>query len=323
MNLRRAVVDVKGVTKKYPGTGKEAVSNLSLSLYPGEIVALLGPNGAGKTTVVKMIAGLVLPSQGTVHVAGHNIVKTRTQGVRHIGAVLEGARNLYWRLSAVENLRYFGTLRLVPGRKLGQRIEELLAFFDLEADCHKEVRHYSRGMQQKLAIAAALLHDPDVLLLDEPTLGLDVKAARLLESRVAHLAKEEGKAILLTTHQMELAEKLTQYIKVIHRGQEVLSEKTETLLQQYEVQRRFTEIKVKGSFPSSLLDDMRRNFPEILAVVENGSTRLTLPSLKQETLLHLLHQLNTADLLIQHVEHRQARLEEIFLALTEMGEDGK
>jgi ABC-2 type transport system ATP-binding protein len=255
---------VKTLTKVYPGAAKAAVSDLDLTLYPGEIVALLGPNGAGKTTAVKMIAGLVLPTSGSVHVMGHDMVRARTAGVRHIGAVLEGARNLYWRLSAEENLRYFGTLRLTPRRELTRRIDELLSLFGLEAQRGQEVRHFSRGMQQKLAIAAALLHDPDLLLLDEPTLGLDVKAARQLEETIAHLAREQGKAILLTTHMMDVAEKLAQRITVIHQGREVVSEETQSLLRRYSAARCGGDSRrwssAADAVESGTADDPRRNY---------------------------------------------------------------
>lgn len=317
MNDARTVVEVKELTKVYPGAAKAAVSALNLTLHPGEIVALLGPNGAGKTTAVKMIAGLVLPTSGSVRVMGHDMVRARTAGVRHIGAVLEGARNLYWRLSAEENLRYFGALRLTPRRELARRIDELLSLFGLEAQRGQEVRHYSRGMQQKLAIAAALLHDPDLLLLDEPTLGLDVKAARQLEETVAQLAREQGKAILLTTHMMDVAEKLAQHITVIHQGREVVSEETHSLLHRYSAQRDVVEIHVAGAVPPALWAQVQQAGPDATLSIENGTTQLLLPALDQTRLLRLLQQLDAGGVAIQEVGRRRARLEEIFLSLTD------
>lgn len=316
MNDAHPVVEVKEITKVYPGAAKAAVSALNLTLHPGEIVALLGPNGAGKTTAVKMIAGLVLPTAGSVCVMGHDVVRARTASVRHIGAVLEGARNLYWRLSAEENLRYFGALRLTPRRQLAGRIDELLSLFGLEAQRGQEVRHFSRGMQQKLAIAAALLHDPDLLLLDEPTLGLDVKAARQLEETVAHLARKQGKAILLTTHMMDVAEKLAQRIIVIHQGREVVSEETQSLLRRYSAQRDVVEIHVTGAVPQALWAQVQQAVPDAAVSGENGTTQLLLPGLDQARLLQLLQQLDDGGVAIQEVGRRRARLEEIFLSLT-------
>lgn len=324
-------VELNKVTKVYPGAESTAVSQLTLTLHSGETLALLGPNGAGKTTAVKMIAGLVLPTSGTVRVYGYDMVRARIKGVRHIGAVLEGARNLYWRLSALENLRYFGSLRLVPRRTLSRRIEELLAMFDLAEHKHQEVRRFSRGMQQKLAIAAALLHDPEILLLDEPTLGLDVKAARKLEETIAQLAHDQGKAILLTTHMMDLAEKMADRIQVIHQGQEVACDATQALLERHDMRRDVAEIRVTGKMAESASADLLRVFPGLSVNFDNGAVLLTLQSPEQARrqmhqqarLLLLLQHLNERGLSIQSVGRRQASLEEVFLALTqEGGEEG-
>ena len=321
MNSPDTVVELNEVTKVYPGAEKTAVSNLSLTIHAGEILALLGPNGAGKTTAVKMIAGLVLPTDGTIRVSGHDMVMERTKGVRYIGAVLEGARNLYWRLSALENLRYFGSLRLVPRRQLSQQIDELLTLFGLEENRHQEVRHFSRGMQQKLAIAAALIHDPDILLLDEPTLGLDVKAARRLEETVTQLAREQGKAILLTTHMMDVAEKLADRIAVIHQGQKIVCDQTHVLLEQHNAQQDVTEIQVAGSLPQTLVSELHQAFPNLSMHTDNGLAQLTFPALTQAQLIQVLQQCNAYAVNIRDIGRRRARLEEIFLLLTD-GERG-
>ena len=136
-------LNVSELHKAYPSAEKPSVAGVSFDIRSGEILALLGPNGAGKTTTVKMIAGLVLPTSGDIQILGVDVVRQRQQAMRHIGAVLEGARNLYWRLSARENLLYFGRLRGVPRRALDQRIDELLALMDLSDHQHKEVRYFS------------------------------------------------------------------------------------------------------------------------------------------------------------------------------------
>lgn len=309
-------IQVSEVTKRYPGAENPAVNSVSLSLHPGETLALLGPNGAGKTTTVKMIASLVLPTSGAIHVMGHDMALARTKGVRHIGAVLEGARNLYWRLSALENLRYFGSLRLVPRRELFHRIEELLALFGLEAYKHQEVRQFSRGMQQKLAIAAALLHDPEILLLDEPTLGLDVQAAKRLETTIAQLAQEEGKAILLTSHMMPLAEKLADRIFVIHEGREVAFDTTRSLLEQYNAHQDIAVIQVAGKLSTALIAHLQDAFPGITAVPNTNTTLLRWPGPEQAQLIQLLQFLDEQGQTILDVGRRQASLEEVFLSLT-------
>ena len=311
-------VQVAQVTKTYPSASRPAVSGLSLELHPGEILALLGPNGAGKTTTVKMVAGLILPSSGTIKVLGHDMLRERVKGVRHIGAVLEGARNLYWRLSARENLLYFGGLRQVPRQGLGRRIDELLTLFDLRERQNEEVRHFSRGMQQKLAVAAALLHEPPVLLLDEPTLGLDVQAARRLEESIAQLAQGQGKAILLTTHTMSLAEKLASRILVIHQGREVAHDSTRALLERYNVQRDTIEIQLAGQLPEPLLTSVRETFPDVRVTMDTDVTILAWPSGAQSKMIDLLQFLDGQGATVLGIGRRQASLEEVFLALTEV-----
>lgn len=312
-------VQLSNVSKQYPGTATPAVSQITLSLHSGQILALLGPNGAGKTTTVKMIAGLITPTSGTITIMGHDIVRERQKGIRHIGAVLEGARNLYWRLSADENLRYFGTLRQVPRKELPERIDRLLAVVGLSKHKDKEVGKFSRGMQQKLAIAVALLHDPEVLLLDEPTLGLDVKAARQLEETVADLAQKSNKAIVLTTHMMELAEKLADKIFVIHRGHEVAHAPTHTLLEQFGTQRELTEFQVEGEIAPTLFANLQEAFPGVAMSSNDRVTHIVWPSIEQDQVIHLMGYLNEHGVSIINVGRRRARLEEVFLSLTEAG----
>jgi len=227
------VLDTRDLSKVY-GRGKqrfEAVKQVSLTLHQGEVLAFLGPNGAGKTTTIKMIAGLVRPTQGRVSVVGEDPHR-QPRALRHIGAVLEGNRNLYWRLTPEENLEYFGVLRQVPRQVAHRRGLELLARFGLEDKRHTPVQKLSRGMQQKVAIAVALIHNPRLLLLDEPTLGLDVEAGEMVKSLVRQIA-QEGRAILLTTHQLDVAEELSDRVAIIRRGQIIAEQATEALLREF------------------------------------------------------------------------------------------
>jgi ABC-2 type transport system ATP-binding protein len=178
-----------------------------------------------------MIAGLVRPNRGQVTVAGEDPHR-HPRALRHIGAVLEGNRNLYWRLTPEENLEYFGVLRHVP-RKLAQRRGlDLLTQFGLEDKRDTPVQNLSRGMQQKVAIAVALIHNPQLLLLDEPTLGLDVEASETVKTLVRQIA-QAGRAILLTTHQLDVAEELSDRVAIIRRGRIIAEQTTEALLQEF------------------------------------------------------------------------------------------
>lgn len=318
INQSEIFVEVEQLTKSYSKMNDfPAVSNISLSIRSGEILSLLGPNGAGKTTTVKMIAGLVLPTSGTAKVMGYDVVSERQKAVRHIGAVLEGARNLYWRLSAIENLRYFGNLRLVPPKELKNRTKKLLSMFDLTQHQHKEVGKFSRGMQQKLAIAVALLHDPDVLLLDEPTLGLDVKSARQLESAIVEFVKQKGKAVILTTHMMDLAEKLADTVYVIHQGRKVASGPTAELLHQYDYQKHITEIRVAGKVAHEIVTTILHSFAGASVSLDGEFSVILWPSVEQTELIKLLNFLNEQRVTLVNVGRRKATLEEVFLSLTE------
>ncbi|NEQ44216.1 MAG: ABC transporter ATP-binding protein [Leptolyngbya sp. SIOISBB] len=227
------VLSIEDLSKAY-GRGKqrfEAVRQVSLTLHRGEVLAFLGPNGAGKTTTIKMIAGLVRPDRGQVTIAGEDPHR-HARALRHLGAVLEGNRNLYWRLTPEENLEYFGVLRQMPRKIAHRRGLELLDRFELLDKRNTPVQKLSRGMQQKVAIAVALIHDPQLLLLDEPTLGLDVEAGETVKALVREIA-QEGRAILLTTHQLDVAEELSDRVAIIRRGQIIAEQSTEALLQEF------------------------------------------------------------------------------------------
>jgi ABC-2 type transport system ATP-binding protein len=209
----------------------EAVRQVSLTIQPSEVLAFLGPNGAGKTTTIKMIAGLIQPDQGWVRIAGHDPHQNR-RALRLVGAVLEGNRNLYWRLTAQENLEYFGVLRGLSRHVAQRRSLELLEQFDLTHRRRTAVRDLSRGMQQKLALAVALVHHPQLLLLDEPTLGLDVEASQHVKVLVRTIA-QAGCAILLTTHQLNVAEELSDRVAIIQQGKIIAEELTRELIRQF------------------------------------------------------------------------------------------
>jgi len=203
-----------------------AVDSVDLSVEAGEIYGFLGPNGAGKTTTIKMILGLVRPSAGSMEFPGGIV---RKDGRTRIGAVLEGSRNVYMRLSVIENLAYFAALRGMRARDARTRSAALLERYGLAEKAKATAQTLSRGMQQKLAVAVALVHDPDILLLDEPTLGLDVATARDIQWQLKELAHREGKCILLTTHQMELAEAVCDRVGIINKGKLVAEDTVEGL----------------------------------------------------------------------------------------------
>lgn len=288
-------------TYRYQGKLIEAVRDVSLNIAAKEVLAFLGPNGAGKTTTIKMIAGLILPDQGGVRIAGRN-PHFDSQAIRKLGAVLEGNRNLYWRLTPEENLEYFGVLRGLSRLVARRRSQELLERFDLLPKRRTTVQTLSRGMQQKLAIAVALMHQPQLLLLDEPTLGLDVEATESVKSLVREIAKE-GCAILLTTHQLNIAEELSDRVAIINQGEIIAEEPTEELI------RQFSGTAYSLELENNLDANRARKIEALGGVVQAKNIYLTKP----ETLYQVFDILQPLPLV--RVEKDQANLTEIFLKL--------
>jgi ABC-2 type transport system ATP-binding protein len=229
--MKALEVDNLKKTYRYGAALLEAVRSVSLTLATGEVLAFLGPNGAGKTTTIKMIAGLIRPDAGRVRIAGVDPHRN-PEALRLLGAVLEGNRNLYWRLTPEENLEYFGVLKGLTHREARRRGRLLLERFDLLSKRRTTVQTLSRGMQQKLALAVALIHQPKLLLLDEPTLGLDVEATQNVKALVRSIANE-GCAILLTTHQLDIAEELSDRVTIIQKGEIIAASPTRDLIQQF------------------------------------------------------------------------------------------
>jgi ABC-2 type transport system ATP-binding protein len=304
-------IDLAGLGKVY-GRGAHALAAVQptdLSVPWGHVMGLLGPNGAGKTTIIKMICGLITPTTGTVRLAGYDVTRQRARAVRHVGAVLEGSRNVYWPLSAWENLLYFGRLKGLRGTEIKPRAERLLTELGLWERRRQPVGSYSRGMQQKVAIAAALITDPPIILLDEPTLGLDVEAAHTVKDWIARLAREEGKTIVLTTHQLEVARQLSDRIAVIKTGEIIADLPTAELLARH-AEDRF-EVRIAGSS-----DGLAQLLPAGAGVEpDGGQTLIRLPGAGTDVLYAVLDRLRAASMPLVSVEKAQPSLEEVFLRL--------
>jgi ABC-2 type transport system ATP-binding protein len=220
-----------GQRRLYEKKTVHAVDHVSFGIRPGEVFGLLGPNGAGKTTTVKMISGLVRPKSGTVLVDGLQVERKRLQVLRKIGVVLEGTRTSIWPLTPLENLAYFGNLRDVRGKVLKERARDLLDFIGLKEKMNVQVRRLSRGQKQKLAVCIALITDPPVILLDEPTTGLDVQSSRAIKDKIIEMTHRQGKCALVTTHDMGVAQEVCDRIGIIDNGKLVACKRTEDLLE--------------------------------------------------------------------------------------------
>ncbi len=242
-----------------------AVDGISFSVTAGEVFGLLGPNGAGKTTTIKMLCTLLTPTSGTARVAGHDVVKEATKVRAALGTVMTGERSVYWKLTGRENLAYFAALYRIPSRQARPRIAELLERMELTARANELVEKYSSGMKQRLALARALLAAPPILLLDEPTVGLDPQAARALRELIGSL-RHEGRTVLLTTHYMAEADALCDRVAIIDRGRIIALDSPASLKQSLKAKEAI-RMEVQGS-PNGLEDALRA-----LTTVESVSAK--------------------------------------------------
>jgi ABC-2 type transport system ATP-binding protein len=221
-----------------------AVDGVTLQIQRGEIFGLLGPNGAGKSTTIRMLCTLLEPTSGTARVNGFDLVKQATQVRQNLGTVLAGERSIYWKLTARENLEYFAALYHLPPEVTKKRVQELLERMELTSRADDLVEKFSTGMKQRVAISKALIANPPILLLDEPTLGLDPQAARNLRALIAQL-KEEGHTILLTTHYMEEADLLSDRIGIIDQGKIIALDTPERLKERID-QKDVIRLEIAG-----------------------------------------------------------------------------
>ena len=242
-DLRRVYKTTIGVIRRH---SKEvvAVEGISFEVGQGELFGLLGPNGAGKTTTVKMLTTLLYPTSGCASVLGYDVVKDEAKVRERIGFIFGGERGLYWRLSGYDNLRYFAALYRVDPEISAKRIPMLLEMVGLKGRGDEKVEGYSRGMKQRLHIARTLLHDPQVVFLDEPTIGLDPVGARELRTVVRDL-QSAGKTILLTTHYMFEADALCQRIAVVNHGK-IIALDTPAGLKKHVADLNVIEVEVFG-----------------------------------------------------------------------------
>jgi ABC-2 type transport system ATP-binding protein len=213
--MPETLIETHNLVKRFGD--KMAVNHVSFDVNGGEVFGFLGPNGAGKTTTIKMIVGLLQPTSGSVKVAGFD-VQTQSIQAKAASGYVPDTPNLYAKLTGRELLRFVGDLYNLDRVQAARRIDELLRMFDLSAAAEDTIDSYSHGMQQKTSLAAALMHDPRVLVLDEPTVGLDPKSARLIKDILRQLA-ERGAAVMLSTHILEIAERMCDRIGIINRGE--------------------------------------------------------------------------------------------------------
>ena len=293
-----------------------AVDGIDLVVQPGEIFGLLGPNGAGKTTTMKMLATLLIPTSGTIRVLGIDPLARPREVRARLGAMLSGERSLYWKLTGRENLEYFAALYHVPPRETKARIEGSLRAVNLSERADDYVERYSTGMRQRLALARALLPDPPLIVLDEPTVGLDPQASRDLRDRVREL-RSQGKTVLLTTHYMEEADQLCDRVAIIDHGRIVALDTPAALKRTIRAEEVVhLEIGVQGD-DAGVLERLGRSATVARHERRNGTLAVTAHCASARDFVPAAFDAaRSTGTTIRHVEVVPVTLEDVFLALT-------
>lgn len=313
-------VETKELTKIYPGRGLlnktpdvTALDHVNLKIDAGKIYGLLGPNGAGKTTLIHVLAGVLLPTSGTAKVFGHDVIKKGRQ-VRTLINHGAGQGSLFWNLSPKENLLYYAKLYGIPNDVAVEKISTLLEFFGLKERTNIKAAYLSSGLKQRVKLIKTLLNDPKLLLLDEPTLGLDVDIARKIRAYIQELSDEKEMTILLTSHNMHEVDELCDEIALIDKGQIVSIGTPDELKKQIS---EFESLELSFSKydgdPSSFLDDL-----VIRSTFRDGALVLHVPDI-DSSIDAILRRLIDNKYVISSINTRRTTLEDVFLSLTGRG----
>ena len=292
----------------------EAVRDVSIEIPEGKIVGLIGVNGAEKTTTIKMLSALLEPTAGSVFIDELDAVTHHIKAKERINLITGGERSLYWRLSARENLRYFGSLYNLPTKVLLPRIEELISLVSLTEFADVAVEKYSKGMKQRLQIARGLINDPKYIFLDEPTLGLDVVIANEFRTHIKMLAKERNKGVLLTTHYISEAEELCDYLYIIHDGAIIAQGKVEEIKRRFKTRHEYS--LTYESATDTQLDILEGKFRTLSARIGKGEEANELiVSAEQDILPDILDTMRKQGIRVLSTRTLEANLEEIVLEL--------
>ena len=312
IELRRTYRTTTGILRRRP-LDVEAVRGISFEVAEGELFGLLGPNGAGKTTTIKMLITLLLPTAGEARVLGYDVVRDAREVRKRIGYVFGGDRGLYERLSGLDNLRYFAELYGVSGKAQRTRIQEVLELVGLTGRERERVEGYSRGMRQRLHIARGILHDPQVVFLDEPTIGVDPVGARALRSMIAGLV-DAGKTVLLTTHYMFEADSLCDRIAVIAGGR-IVAQGSPAELKKHVADRTVVEVEVFGVDEATVA--RLRDLPGVTSIAVEEREQAQLLTIHSPRALELTQELPAFfdGAQVRRIAAREPTLEDAYVAL--------
>ncbi len=310
------MITLKHIAFRYPKKKEFSLTDITLSVHPGEIFTLLGPNGAGKTTLIRILAGLILPQRGSVNICGFDMLTQEYAAREKIGLVLGDERTFYFRLSGAQNLEFFGGLYGIERHRLKEQVRKVLSLVGLSQDAKLQFMRYSTGMRKRLNMARALLHDPEVLLLDEPNSGVDPESSKKIREIIDEL-RARNKTILLTTHDMEEAEKLSDRIGFLKEGKLVKIGVIEDFKRM--IRKRTVTIEFSASSEFSreqviaLIREVQRQGKHESVTFRHN--RLIISGNGSLDIDHILTAVHSSEARIESVNTSEASLEDVFLAM--------
>jgi ABC-2 type transport system ATP-binding protein len=324
--MQQTLVEARGLVKTFKrsdGTEVHAVKGVDLDIYKGEIFSLLGPNGAGKTTTISMISGLITPTKGDAKIGGYSITRQPMEAKKLLGVVPQEIA-LYPTLSARQNLAFFGRMYSMGGAELNRRIDEVLEFIDLKDRQHDRVETFSGGMKRRVNIGVGLLHKPQLVYMDEPTVGVDPQSRRRILDTVLRMRDEYNMTVLYTTHLMEEAQELSDRVGIIDHGSVIALGTQVELMHQVGEEDRLTVTFGQDSVPPTLIDQICKGIEGVSHAQiepreddEQTSTKVSIYAQRgRRALPDVIRIANEAGVPVTSVEVREPDLETLFLKLT-------
>lgn len=307
------LLKVNNLGKTYQDKNKKtvAVDNISFNMKEGEIIGILGPNGAGKTTTIKCICGLVSPTSGNIFIDEVDVVKNTRFCMSKVSAVLEGTRNIYWRLTPRENLSFFAGLQGISRRESKSYIDELIESFKLKEKENTQSRYLSKGMQQKLAIACCIVKNTPIILLDEPTLGLDVEFSFEIRALIKELSKKEARTVFLSSHDMDVVKDVCERVVIINKGKIVTDETVDKLSKLFQTSSYTVEV---GALNQSQIEEIKTHF-DLVHIIEDNITKIDVDLPSSDNFYTFIDTLKTNNVKINSISRKEPDFEEIYLKI--------
>jgi ABC-2 type transport system ATP-binding protein len=311
-----AIITTHKLCKKYKSTnGPFAIKDVDIHIQQGEVFSLLGPNGAGKTTLLSILCGLFPPTSGTAFIDGHN-VQEESLAVKEVVGIVPEEIALYPQLTGYQNLRYFGFLYGLRGNQLEKSILDVLTITGLIDRAKDKVTHYSSGMKRRLNLGAGILHNPKIILMDEPTIGLDPESRHRILDLILQLRQEKSVSILYTTHYIDEAEKLSDRVGILHKGKIIAMGTPEELIRASHAQDCIKLTLTPTIKRLNFLEAINQNFKGLIDIHSEGDAVYIYHSRVTEILPQILRLTEENGGKLQSLTVEKPNLEQVFLHLT-------